>query len=128
MTEFVSLDRGDGRAAGCSGSTRGAEGDTFKYEELFAANALLLGRVTYQGFAQAWPSMGHDDSEQSKIRYRIFSDLVALFDRRRGGSVPRGQPDRLDGGATANLPARDTSAGGKTSDGKVSVMPRSAAS
>lgn len=54
MTEFVSLDRGDGRAAGCSGSTRGAEGDTFKYEELFAANALLLGRVTYQGFAQAW--------------------------------------------------------------------------
>ena len=26
----------------------------FKFEELFAAGALLLGRVTYQGFAAAW--------------------------------------------------------------------------
>lgn len=30
---------------------------TFKYEELFASDALLLGRVTYEGFAAAWPSM-----------------------------------------------------------------------
>src|SRR5258708_5793263 len=29
----------------------------FKYEELFAADALLLGRTTYDGFAAAWPSM-----------------------------------------------------------------------
>ena len=29
----------------------------FKFDELFASDALLLGRVTYQGFAQAWPSM-----------------------------------------------------------------------
>jgi dihydrofolate reductase len=28
----------------------------FKYEELFASDALLLGRVTYEGFAAAWPS------------------------------------------------------------------------
>ncbi len=27
-----------------------------KFEELFASDALLLGRVTYQGFAAAWPS------------------------------------------------------------------------
>jgi len=29
----------------------------FKYDELFASDALLLGRVTYEGFAQAWPTM-----------------------------------------------------------------------
>jgi dihydrofolate reductase len=27
----------------------------FKYDELFACGALLLGRVTYDGFAAAWP-------------------------------------------------------------------------
>lgn len=29
----------------------------FKLDELFSSDALLLGRVTYQGFAKAWPSM-----------------------------------------------------------------------
>ncbi len=29
----------------------------FKFDELFASRALLLGRVTYQGFAKAWPTM-----------------------------------------------------------------------
>jgi dihydrofolate reductase len=29
----------------------------FKWDELFACDALLLGRVTYQEFAAAWPSM-----------------------------------------------------------------------
>jgi dihydrofolate reductase len=30
-------------------------------EELFAADALLLGRATYQHFAAAWPSMSDED-------------------------------------------------------------------
>ena len=29
----------------------------FKYDELFASDALLLGRVTYKGFAKYWPTM-----------------------------------------------------------------------
>lgn len=37
---------------------RGPEGDKFKLDELMASDAQLLGRVTYQGFAKAWPSMG----------------------------------------------------------------------
>src|SRR5215472_6114044 len=61
VTEFVSLDGVMEEPRWTFQFNRGAEGDAFKYEELFAATALLLGRVTYQGFAQAWPSMGHDD-------------------------------------------------------------------
>jgi len=36
---------------------RGKEGDQFKVEELRAADAQLLGRLTYEGFAKAWPGM-----------------------------------------------------------------------
>ena len=36
---------------------RGKEGEAFKVEELRAADAQLLGRVTYEGFAKAWPGM-----------------------------------------------------------------------
>ena len=35
---------------------RGPEGDKFKLDEVMASEALLLGRVTYEGFAEAWPS------------------------------------------------------------------------
>jgi dihydrofolate reductase len=35
---------------------RGDDGDKFKLDEVMASDALLLGRVTYEGFAAAWPS------------------------------------------------------------------------
>lgn len=38
---------------------RGAEGNQFKVDELMASDALLLGRVTWEGFAKAWP--GRED-------------------------------------------------------------------
>ena len=34
----------------------------YKLDELFASDALLLGRVTYEGFATAWPSMKDEQS------------------------------------------------------------------
>ena len=42
---------------------RGPEGDKFKFDELAAADALLLGRVTYEGFAAAWPQMEEQTGE-----------------------------------------------------------------
>src|SRR3954447_17340203 len=35
---------------------RGPDGDKFKLDEVMAADGLLLGRTTYEGFADAWPS------------------------------------------------------------------------
>ena len=41
---------------------RGDDGDQFKVDELNAADVQLLGRVTYEGFAKAWPTMGDDEA------------------------------------------------------------------
>jgi dihydrofolate reductase len=65
VTEFVSL---DGVIEDPGGSenfkhsgwsfeiSRGDEGDNFKMQETRDSDALLLGRRTYEGFAEAWPS------------------------------------------------------------------------
>jgi hypothetical protein len=51
----------------------------FKFDELFASDALLLGRVTYQGFAAAWPSVtdeeGFADRMNSLPKYVLFRRL-----------------------------------------------------
>ncbi len=66
VTEFVSLDgvmedpggaEGSVHAGWTSRFNRGAEGDQCKLDELVEAEAQLLGRVTYEAFAQAWPTM-----------------------------------------------------------------------
>jgi dihydrofolate reductase len=61
LTEFISLDGVMEEPRWTFEFERGPEGSAFKFDELFASEALLLGRVTYQGFAQAWPSMGTDE-------------------------------------------------------------------
>jgi dihydrofolate reductase len=43
---------------------RGPEGDKFKLDEVMASEALLLGRITYDGFAAAWPSRTGDFADK----------------------------------------------------------------
>ena len=65
VSEFVSLDGVMEDPGGSEKSKHGAwtflywseEIGKFKADELFACDAQLLGRVTYQGFAAAWPTM-----------------------------------------------------------------------
>lgn len=56
---------------------RGAEGDKFKLDELMASEALLLGRVTFEGFAQAWPSRegAFADKFNSMPKYVVSATL-----------------------------------------------------
>jgi len=58
---------------------RGPEGDRFKLDEVMAGDALLLGRVTYEGFAAAWPSMtdevGFADKMNSMPKYVVSTTL-----------------------------------------------------
>jgi dihydrofolate reductase len=65
VTEFVSVDGvfedpGGSEDYEHGGWTfeydRGDDGNKFKLDELMNADVQLLGRVTYQGFADAWPS------------------------------------------------------------------------
>jgi dihydrofolate reductase len=57
---------------------RGDEGDRFKLDEALEADALLLGRVTYEGFADAWPSREGEfaDKFNSMPKY-VFSTTLS---------------------------------------------------
>jgi dihydrofolate reductase len=79
VTEFVSLDGVMEEPRWTFDFERGKEGDQFKYEELFDAESLLLGRTTYQGFAAAWPNMGSDDFGQrmNGIHKYVVSSTLA---------------------------------------------------
>jgi dihydrofolate reductase len=86
ITEFASL---DGVVEDPGGSEnfkyggwsfeidRGDEGNRFKLDETMASDALLLGRVTYDGFAEAWPSRDGEfaDKFNNMPKYVVSSTL-----------------------------------------------------
>ncbi len=86
VTEFVSLDGVMEDPGGAEGYkyggwtfeiSRGEEGDRFKLDETMASEALLLGRVTYEGFAAAWPSREGEfaDKFNTMRKYVVSSTL-----------------------------------------------------
>jgi dihydrofolate reductase len=86
VTEFVSLDgvmedpggSEDFRHGGWSFEiSRGDEGDGFKLTETRETDALLLGRVTYEGFAEAWPGRDGEfaDKFNTMPKYVVSSTL-----------------------------------------------------
>jgi dihydrofolate reductase len=56
-TEYVTLDGVMEEPGEWSFPFFSEDAAKFKYDELFASDALLLGRVTYEAFAAAWPTM-----------------------------------------------------------------------
>jgi dihydrofolate reductase len=89
VTEFISLDGVVEDPGGAEGYKHGGwtfkyndqEGMAFKLQELFDHDAQLLGRVTYEGFAKAWPEMEQDeagfaDKMNSMKKYVVSSTLT----------------------------------------------------
>jgi dihydrofolate reductase len=91
VSEFITLDGvfedpGGSENTGIGGwafkAERGEAGDKFKGDELRAADAQLLGRVTYEGFAQAWPQRSGDwfsDKFNQMPKY-VFSGTLQSAD------------------------------------------------
>jgi dihydrofolate reductase len=87
VTEFVSLDGvmeapgGEPGYAHSGWTMDFADGGQFGYklDEVLAAEALLLGRVTYEGFAAAWPGQsdeaGFADKMNSMPKYVVSTTL-----------------------------------------------------
>src|ERR1700730_2081051 len=86
VTEFISLD-GVVQAPGGEDFKypnwslefdRGEEGEQFKVDEGLGAEALLLGRRTYEGFAAAWPQHEGDraDKDQGMPKHVVSSTLT----------------------------------------------------
>jgi dihydrofolate reductase len=87
VTEFISLDGVMEDPGGAESFehggwsfeiSRGDEGDKFKLDEAFSSEALLLGRVTYEGFASAWPSREGEFADKfNNMPKYVFSSTLA---------------------------------------------------
>jgi dihydrofolate reductase len=86
VTEFVSVDgviddpggsEDFDRGGWAFQFDRGEDGDRFKLDEVMEAEAHLLGRRTFEGFAAAWPSRGGEfaDKLNSDPKYVVSQSL-----------------------------------------------------
>jgi dihydrofolate reductase len=86
VSQFVTVDgvfedpggsEGHERGAWAFQFDRGEYGDKFKLDEVMSSDALLLGRVTYEGFAAAWPSREGEfaDKFNGMQKYVVSSTL-----------------------------------------------------
>ncbi|MDQ3657779.1 MAG: dihydrofolate reductase family protein [Chloroflexota bacterium] len=79
LTEFISLDGVIEAPHEWHFQFSGEDAGQYKLDELFATDALLLGRVTYEGFASAWPEMtdeqGFADRFNSIPKYVVSTTL-----------------------------------------------------
>jgi len=88
VSQFVTVDgvmedpggsEGSGHGGWAFQFDRGPDGDQFKLDEVMKADALLLGRVTYEGFAAAWPGRvdeaGFADKMNGMPKYVVSTTL-----------------------------------------------------
>jgi dihydrofolate reductase len=105
VSEFVTLD-GVMEDPGGSEKTRrggwafqferGAEGDKFKLDETMEADAMLLGRVTYLGFAEAWPSRtGVFADKMNNMQKYVVSTTLKKTEWKNSLIISQNIPDEI---------------------------------
>lgn len=113
VSEFVTLDGVMEAPGGEEGHPHtgwvfdfmGSDQERFKLDETLAADALLLGRVTYEGFAAAWPGRGGEFADKMNAMPKFVASTTlrelawsnsSLID----GDVPEGVSElkQQDGG------------------------------
>jgi dihydrofolate reductase len=91
-TEYLSLDGVFEEPGQWSFPFFGEDAEQFKWAEVQASDALLLGRKTYEGFAAAWPSMPDTgefgEKMNSMTKYVVSSTLDKV--EWRGSELIRG--------------------------------------
>jgi dihydrofolate reductase len=75
VSEFVSLD-GVMEDPSWTFQFGSEDQEKFKFDELAAADALLLGRTTYEGFAAAWPNMMEHYGGPRRAELREYADMM----------------------------------------------------
>jgi dihydrofolate reductase len=86
-TEFISLDGVIEDPGGAEGFAhagwsfkfdRGEDGHRFKFDEVIASKAMLLGRRTYEAFAQSWPEREGEFADRFNAlpKYVVSSTLT----------------------------------------------------
>jgi dihydrofolate reductase len=126
VTEFISVDGVIEDPGGSEGTKHGGwsfkfqdpEGFKFKLQELKDHDAQLLGRTTYEGFAEAWPGredeMGFAEKMNAMPKYVVsstlkdptwnnttvisFDDVAGLREQETGGDIlVHGSPSLVRG-------------------------------
>jgi dihydrofolate reductase len=116
VTEFISVDgvfedpggAGDYEHGGWTFEyDRGDDGNKFKLDELMEAEVQLFGRITYEGFAAAWPSregefadkinngpkyvvsttLEHPEWQNTTVISRDVADEIAKLKERTDGNI-----------------------------------------
>jgi dihydrofolate reductase len=101
VTEFVSLDGVMEDPGGAENFkhggwsfefSRGDEGDKFKLDEALGSEALLLGRATYDGFADAWPERDGEFADKFNSMPKYVVGTKANASRWTNTTVLEGDP------------------------------------
>ena len=94
--EYVTLD-GVMEAPACTGPYFNEELAKLQSDLLFGSDALLLGRVTYEGFAASWPQM-----EETEGEFAVRMNTTRTPTPGRSGKCRRPRPARALSSATTS--------------------------